>query len=366
MKIINTSPIKASSLNLFSGRTSELEQLQSLFNSFNLVIIEGEFGVGKTSLGNYYRLSSKKWLTPEEEISTDFSWSSKDFLHEVLKSTLNAILKEDKLNKDLFLRPFVLRYTYLLDLDVNVKFFGVVNLQKEESSAEVQTVAGLKEDFEKLTQWVEGKGFPMLIQLNNLDLENNSSKEKEMLKFFDLNRNIFQINSMNWILTGSRGLRDFFEKNLVKFGSLLIDPLVLEPLTEDEMMDTVKKRKLDIFQDRDLKFVFSVEQDFRSVLRKLSNWKENPQAMTLLEIKPLEDKDREVMKSLGLSLKAVKDIAQDLGVSQKTTQERIKSLLLRKVIREVKNQNKNGFVYGISFEAYHSLYIKKVDSKFVG
>ena len=360
MKIINTAPIKSSSLNLFSGRAKELELLSSLFNSFNIVIIEGEFGVGKTSLGNYFRLSSKKWLTPEEEISTDFSWNSKDFLNEILKSTLNAILKEKKLNQNhLFLRPFVLRYNYLLDADLDLNVFGL-GIKKAESLEEVQTVTGLKEDVEKLTQWTESQGCPMLIQLNNLDLENNPAKEKEMLKFFDINRNLFQISSLNWILTGSRGLRDFFEKKLVKFGSLLIEPLILDPLSEEEMLESIKKRKINIFSDKDLKFLFSVEKDFRNILRKLSNWKENPNALTILEIKPLEEKEWDIVNSLGLELDSVKNLAKKLSLSQPTIQERITSLVFKKVLREVKNEHKNGYTYGITFEAYQSIYIKGI------
>lgn len=359
MKTASPAPIGIDTLELFSGREKELKELETLFQNFNVVIVEGDFGIGKTSLGNYFRHTGK-WLTPTDEISTDFSWDSKDFLHEVIKSILTSALREKNLKHDLKLRPYMVRYNYLLDADLSLKFFEVVQLKKEESIEIYPTVSGLRDDVKKLGEWAKENNLPVLIQLNNLDLTGDESKEKEMLKFFDQNRNFFQIESINWILTGSKGLRDFFERKLLKFGSILIDPLVIDPLSPEEMLESIKKRELDIFEDNHLLELIKIGGDFRSILRKLGNLKNRPVELSLLEIMKPDEKEWDVLETIGAERKSVKDLVQEMGISNKTMSLRVKKMVLSKMLREIKAEGRNGFEYGISFEAYLSMYIKDV------
>ena len=344
-------PIEEKTIKLFSGRKQELMDLEYLLRALNLAVIEGPYGVGKTSLGNYYRFSKKSFITPKKEISTDPRWTTKDFLHEVLKSLLDTIAEDKDLLKTHFMRSLLTRYNYLVENKVGMEILGnSLTYEEKDSRASVQTVAGLSDDLASLAKYMNEQGKEVIIQLNNLDLGSSFNK-KDFLRFFSLNRNVFQIESVKWILTGSEGLSDLFFSELIKFGSLLGEPIKLKALESGAMLDTIKKRDLYIFNDKTMKYLVK-DNDLRVILKKLNFYKEGNKT-SLFDRDKFTEKELlclDVMKDQSLTQKQLED---KLGVGKTTVHKRIKELMFKRAVVKDK-ENK----YRISFEIYHSFYLK--------
>lgn len=345
-------PIEEKTIKLFSGREQELQDLDYLLNALNLAVIEGPYGVGKTSLGNYYRFSKKAFITPSKEISTDPRWSTKDFLHEVLKSLLDTAGEDKELLKTHFMRSLLKRYNYLVDNKVGLEIMGnSLTYEERDSKESVQTVAGLSRDLESLAKNMKDINKEVIIQLNNLDL-GSSFSEKDFLRFFSLNRNVFQIESVKWILTGSEGLSDLFLNKLIKFGSLLGEPIKLSSLSKDAMLDTIKKRGLYIFDKKTMEFLVK-DNDLRVILKKLNFYKEGNKT-SLFEENKFTEKEKEFIHALGDNSLTQKEISKKLKLSKAAISSRTKTLIFKRAVV----QNEDG-TYRNSFEVYLSFFSKK-------
>ncbi|MCX6355264.1 MAG: winged helix-turn-helix domain-containing protein [Candidatus Aureabacteria bacterium] len=91
-------PIDCSSLNLFTGRENELDLMRSgLERSRRILLIEGAPGVGKRSLGNYFRFERAirgLCLSPEPELDFPAECAQSHFWALAARVALNKIIKE--------------------------------------------------------------------------------------------------------------------------------------------------------------------------------------------------------------------------------------------------------------------------------
>lgn len=82
--------IDRSNLDLFVGRKSKVEKLIPLLQGNNVALVEGVFGCGKTSFGNYCRFKTNQF-TPTEEIKTDPNFTLDSFLQCLISTILQEI-----------------------------------------------------------------------------------------------------------------------------------------------------------------------------------------------------------------------------------------------------------------------------------
>jgi hypothetical protein len=87
-------PIGLNSLDLFVGHSRQTKFLSDLLSNKSVVILEGEIGVGKTSMGNYIRHSKKDFFSPLLEIPCKPKWDNDTFMGIVLAATWQLLLKK--------------------------------------------------------------------------------------------------------------------------------------------------------------------------------------------------------------------------------------------------------------------------------
>lgn len=245
MNLLSSNPIKKETLDLFKGRTKLLQKMEKHLNFFDIVLLEGNYGNGKTSLGNFYRFNKQKILTPEIEISTNVNWTLEEFLHVVLKNLLMAIDKDElyhSLSATELYQKLDKRYKTVVDREMQGGVVGVtLGLGNSTSRTNIITQSELISDIQELAYLCARKSGlekPIIVQLNNLDIVDN---EKEILYFFNSIRNVFQTEKISWILTGSEGLGDLLKRKLSKMGDL-ISIVKVNPLEEDALVETFKLR----------------------------------------------------------------------------------------------------------------------------
>ena len=348
---MDTLPINKETLKLFTGRENETKVLHKLLNIYNIAVIEGDYGIGKTSLGNYYRFNKEKFVTPIDEISTDVRWNTKDFLHEILKGLVEFCIQEKLFQYTDHMKRLIIRYGNLIskDLDVNIMGNGLSYREKVESS-EIQTQSGLIYDLKELSKIAVKDGKEIIIQLNNLDL--SLTDKKDIIHFFSQNRNIFQIPNVKWILTGSIGLSDLFTKELKKFSSIIGKPLYLSNMDYDSVSKLIDKR-YKIAEELKRKLVEDKEnlRDIINILNifKKENLSSKKKIKEYFDLFDFDEYEMEVLICLKEKSMSINDISKVIGKSYKAVNKRIKSLVLKQAVRA-----ERGACY-IQFEAYCSL-----------
>lgn len=242
---LSSSPIQKETLKLFKGRESLLGKIDKYLTLFDIVLLEGDYGVGKTSLGNYYRFSKENILTPKTEISTNVEWSLEEFLHVVLKNLISSIESSQSFHQILYsdvYKKLDKRYKTTIDREIQGGVVGVsLGVGNTTSRTNLITQSELINDLTELSRIIKRLNQDqsgIIIQLNNLDLLEN---EKEILKFFNNVRNIFQIDGINWILTGAIGLGNLLIQKLSKMGDL-ISVIKVGQLDKKSILETFKIR----------------------------------------------------------------------------------------------------------------------------
>lgn len=197
---LSSNPIKKGTLSLFKGRKKLLKKIEKHLSLFDIVLLEGKFGVGKTSLGNYYRVKSNV-LTLEIEISTNVNWSIEEFLHVVLKNLLKSIEKSDIYSSlavtDLY-KKLDKRYRTVVK-EIQGGAIGInLGVGNSSSRTNIRTQAELISDLNELSILCKRKSEiekSVIIQLNNLDIIEDNSEG--VFSFFNSIRNVFLTDGKN-------------------------------------------------------------------------------------------------------------------------------------------------------------------------
>lgn len=349
---MDTLPISKETLKLFTGRDTENKTLHKLLNIYNIAIIEGDYGIGKTSLGNYYRFNKDIFITPLDEISTDVRWNTKEFLHEILKGLVEYCEQEKLFKKTNHMKVLRIRYGNLFskDIDLNIMGNGVSYRENVESS-EIQTQSGLIYDLKQLSKLAIKEGKEIIIQLNNLDM--SLTDKKDIIHFFSQNRNIFQIPNVKWILTGSIGLSDLFSNELKKFSSIIGKPLYLSNMSYESVSKLIDKRYK--MKDDLKKKLVEDKENLRDIINILNIFKKEDlktkeKIKEYFDLFDFNEYEMEVLNYLKEKPMSIKDIADKVGKSYNSVNKRIKSLALKQAVRVERGS------CTIQFEAYCSLF----------
>jgi len=104
-------PIDRSCLTLFTGRERELELMRrAMESSSRILLIEGAPGLGKTSLGNYFRFERATrglCLSPEPELDFPGECGESHFLALAVRVAFNMIIEEAAAEADQARKAFV-------------------------------------------------------------------------------------------------------------------------------------------------------------------------------------------------------------------------------------------------------------------
>lgn len=156
-------------------------------------------------------------------------------------------IQNDRLNeiilkyKDLFINT----YNFGIGAGITGVAQGNFNIGKSKSysrssnNTSVQFESDLKE-IAKLINFSLGFKNPIIIQLNNLDLDDGFTEEL-MKVLFNSIRDIFLFENFSWILTGKSGIYDFFRKS-VKKAYEIITLVDLDPLLSSDLSIIFQKR----------------------------------------------------------------------------------------------------------------------------
>lgn len=248
-------PISRENTDLFVGRKDKIDLLRSRLTKNSVVLLEGIIGAGKTSFGNFVRFTNKDQFTPTIEIRTEGTWDREDFILNIIAVLIDELengktyskIKNDRLNeimlkyKDFFINT----YNFGIGGGVSGLVQGNFNLGKSKSysrssnNTAVQFESDLKEMAKLINNSLNYKK-PIIIQLNNLDLEDGFT-EDQMRNLFNSIRDVFLFENFSWILTGKTGIYDFFRKS-VKKAYEIITLIDLDPLLSSDLFTLFEKR----------------------------------------------------------------------------------------------------------------------------
>lgn len=247
--ICNVFPIGYNNLELFVGHSEQTQFLSDLLSNQSVIVLEGEIGVGKTSMGNYVRHSKEGYFSPSVEIPCKPKWDNDTFMAIVLAAIVNEVMRKGSphaaLKKDKLIQK--LNETFS---DVKLANFGLTGagfgFQKGETISRTpfinQTILiDYLVQLGQLFQEKYQKNAPIIIQANNLDIEYGFEQE-DLIRFLNEIRDTLQIPHISWLICGAEGLENFIRKNVPRVRQITSNFMTVNPLSFEEVMEAFKLR----------------------------------------------------------------------------------------------------------------------------
>ncbi len=248
-KLLDLEPITRETCDVFYGREAEISKLKKSIGDSNVILIEGEAGVGKTSLGNYIRFTLDKYLAPLSEIKSQPSWQNHNFLIELQSHIIGEIFREGSRFQSLQYND-VVKAIYnrnktqeFRTINASVAGFGG-GLGTSISQQMIISEASLFEELKELVEIVKNSTKlenPIIIQVNNLDLDAAFSKE-ELSKFLNCIRDALQIKGINFILIGTDGIYSLMKSKVKRLLQILSTFIVVDAFTLEDLKSVFNKR----------------------------------------------------------------------------------------------------------------------------
>lgn len=314
---------------VFCGRERELKILgDRIFSSeSSRTAIVGEVGTGKTTFANYLRwkLTRKnpketKFLTTIEEIKVREDWDYNKFLRETLFEIYNSskifnwesqgikikTLEIIKNNLDLFSdRSIELK-------DNELKISNQEQKIKNDIPAEL-----LKNWFSDLCEEIRGYNKILILHYNNLECLHPD----RLTNLFMSIKEIIQIPKTHWFFLGPTEILSTIE-NVPQIYSIFHNHLILEPLSDKEVLDILDKR-CRFLSEKGINYIKPYDEDTVKELHKKLN------GNIRFIFKLLED------TTVCLSSATCKATIQEINAIQEREKEKILSRL---------NQNQNRMI----------------------
>jgi DNA-binding transcriptional ArsR family regulator len=241
--ICNSFPIGYNNLELFVGHSEQTKFLSDLLSNKSVIVLEGEIGVGKTSMGNYVRLSKKGYFTPSLEIPCKPKWDNDTFMAIVLASIVNEIMRKGSPHTGLRKHSLIRKLNETFS-DVKLASFGIsgagFGFNKGETMSRSpfinQTILiDYLVQIGQLFQENYKKTAPIIIQANNLDIEYGFEQE-DLVRFLNEIRDTLQIPHISWLICGAEGLENFIRKNIPRIRQITNSFMTVNPLSFNEVM----------------------------------------------------------------------------------------------------------------------------------
>jgi hypothetical protein len=217
--------------------------MSDLLSNKSIIILEGEIGVGKTSMGNYVRHSKRNFFSPLLEIPCKPKWDNDTFMGIVLASIVKEITREDfphkKLKSHKLIRELNEKFSdiKLASLGITGAGFGFsTGASISRSTIINQTILiHYLMELGNLIQETYNKSAPIIIQVNNLDMAYGFEKD-DLIRFFNEIRDTLQIPYYSWLICGNEGLGNFIHKNVPRVGQITNSVVAVDPLSFEEIL----------------------------------------------------------------------------------------------------------------------------------
>ncbi|MBI2666113.1 winged helix-turn-helix transcriptional regulator [Candidatus Woesearchaeota archaeon] len=250
----STSPVRLVGIlpiqKVFCGRKEEVESLKKIIYSKNSSrnFIVGDFGVGKTTFGNFIRweLAVKKgenarYLTTNAEIKVQPDWGATEFLLSTLSAIYTSSIVFNWEGKGIKLKS-----------TEKIKEYVSVSKQKtvqgtvwiigggygETKSNPVQLSPEILESLlQEVCQELQEKGKQIIIPYDNLE----NADIETLGEFFRSIRDYLQMEGLHTLFLGPTETISSLES----FGqvySVFSRPIILKPLSEDSVLEILSKR----------------------------------------------------------------------------------------------------------------------------
>jgi len=262
---------------VFCGREEELKVLGNRIHSTesSRTLIVGEIGTGKTTFANYLRwlltrknVKETKFLTLVDEMKVRDDWDYNKFLRETLFEIYNSskifnweaqgikfkTLDVIKNNLDLFLTK-----------DIGLKETEITISNHEEKIKKDIPSELLRSWFLQLCEEIKGYNKSFIFHYNNLEAIH---PEKLGALFMSI-KELIQIPNTHWFFLGPSDILSTIE-NKSQIHSIFHNHLMLEPLSEDEILKILKKR-CNALKDKDVNYIKPYEDDTVKELHKKLN-----------------------------------------------------------------------------------------------
>jgi intracellular sulfur oxidation DsrE/DsrF family protein len=279
--ICNNFPIGRNNLDLFVGHTEQTKFLSDLLSNKSVIILEGEIGVGKTSMGNYVRHSKPGFFSPLLEIPCKPKWDNDTFMGIVLAAIVKEITGKDfadkKLRKHKLIQELNEKFSdiKLASLGITGAGFGFSKGSAVSRSAIInQTILiHYLAEVGELLENTYNKATPMIIQVNNLDIAYSFEKD-DLIRFFNDIRDTLQIPYISWLICGNEGLGNFIQKNIPRVGQITNSVITVNPLSFEDILKAfdlrIKKNQMNghlPIEEKLLKHIYDISHgSFREIL----------------------------------------------------------------------------------------------------
>lgn len=272
--ICDSYPIGYDNLDLFVGHAEQTRFLSDLLSNKSLVILEGDIGVGKTSMGNYIRHSKKGYFTPLLEIPCKRHWDNDIFLGIVLAAIVKEIVRKDsphgRLKKFKIIKTIdeLFSDVKLANLGISGAGFGIQKGEAISRSALINQTVLLEYLLEvgKLIRDQYRQAAPIIIQVNNLDIK-YGFEEQDLIRLFNDIRDTLQEVHISWIVCGDTGLGNFLRSDVPRLGQIINNITSVNPLSFEEILQAFRLRVKRAGMGGEL----PVDHDLLKLVYKLSN-----------------------------------------------------------------------------------------------
>ncbi len=247
--ICSNSPIGRNNLELFVGHSEHSRFLTDLLANKSVIVLEGEIGVGKTSMGNFVRHSKTAYFSPLLEIPCKPKWDNDTFMGIVLAAIIKEIMHDNfphkKLQKQKMVQKLSEKFSdiKIAGLGISGAGFGFNKSASISRSALINQTILIHDLLEigKLVQDVYQHPTPIIIQVNNLDIQYGFSKE-DLIHFFNEIRDTLQIPYISWLICGNEGLGHFIKSYVPRVSQITNSVIAVEPLSLDEIIKAFELR----------------------------------------------------------------------------------------------------------------------------
>jgi intracellular sulfur oxidation DsrE/DsrF family protein len=279
--ICNNFPIGRNNLELFVGHSQQIKFLSDLLSNKSVIILEGEIGVGKTSMGNYVRHSKEDFFSPLLEVPCKPKWDNDTFMGIVLAAIVKEIIGKDfvhkKIKKNKLIQELNEKFSdiKLASLGITGAGFGFSTSSSISRSTIInQTILiHYLMSVGELLQKTYNRATPMIIQVNNLDIAYGFEKDDLILFFNDI-RDTLQIPYISWVICGNEGLGNFIQKNIPRVGQITNSVVTVDPLSFGEILKAfelrIKKNQMKgrlPIEENLLKYIYDISNgSFREIL----------------------------------------------------------------------------------------------------
>lgn len=249
-----TQPITGSTLDLYTGNESRIEQCQFVLHSNNaIIVVEGARGVGTTSFGNVVRFKAqkeKRYFTPTTEIRIEPSWNAETLMAAVIANVISTLelqyldrVKEQPKFQD---AKAVVQRVSELYRSFGASAFGFgANYGKSAVTSQPMIIPTqvLSKHLADLVQIAYGLGYKygILIQLNNLDI-GVVQEESHIKTLLNIMRDYFQMDGTSWLLVGDMPLRHFIAQEVDRLDDIISHETQVTPLSEENYLTMLEKR----------------------------------------------------------------------------------------------------------------------------